>query len=207
MLLSLPVVAGAQTVPAASAPAPPVDEDQIIAFSADQVSYDGDGDVVTATGEVRMNREGNYLAADQVIWERKSGQVYAKGNVVMVTPEGDKLVGDNVQLTDTMRDGTIDNLTVALESGGRLAARHGTRVNGVMTLTDAIYTPCPVTTETGCPKRPSWAITAARVINDPKSSQVRFEGGRMQLFGLTIPLLPVFKISRGDEGATGWLVP
>jgi LPS-assembly protein len=207
MLLSLPVAGRAQQAAVAPAPAAPAGEDQIVTFSADQVSYDNDADVVTASGEVRMNREGNYLAADQVIWDRKSGQVYAKGNVVMVTPEGDKIVGDNVQLTDTIRDGTIDNLTVALESGGRLAARHGSRVNGVMTLTDAIYTPCPVTTETGCPKRPSWAITAARVINDPKSSQVRFEGGRMQLFGMTIPLLPVFKISRGNEGATGWLVP
>lgn len=171
------------------------------------MTYDNDNDVVTASGEVRMNREGNYLAADQVIWDRKSGQVYAKGSVVMMTPEGDKVVGDNVQLTDTMKDGTIDNLMVVLESGGRLAARHGSRTNGVMTLTDAIYTPCPTTTETRCPKRPSWAITAARVINDPKSKQIRFEGGRMQLFGLTIPLLPVFKISRGKEGATGFLVP
>jgi len=205
MLLSVPATAGAQ--PVAIASAPPSDPDQIVTFSADQVSYDRDADVVTASGDVRMNREGNYLAADQVTWERKTGQVYAKGNVVLSTPQGDKIVGDNVQLTDTMRDGTIDNLTVALESGGRLAARHGTRANGVMTLSDAIYTPCPVTTERGCPKRPSWSITAAKVIDDPKSNQFRFEGGRMQLFGLNIPLLPVFKISRGGEGATGFLVP
>ncbi|MFL6785337.1 MAG: LPS-assembly protein LptD [Sphingomicrobium sp.] len=202
MLLSLPVAAGAQAA-AATVPAP----DQIVTFSADAVSYDNDADVVTASGEVRMNREGNYLAADQVIWNRKSGQVYAKGNVVVVTPEGDKLVGDNVQLTDTLRDGTIDNLMVVLESGGRIAAQHGTRANGVSTLTNAIYTPCPVTTETGCPKRPSWAITAARVIDDPKSERIRFEGGRLQLFGLNLPLLPVFNISRGEEGATGFLVP
>ena len=202
MLLSLPVAAQAQ----ANAPTAPAPE-QIVTFSADAVSYDGDADVVTASGEVRMNREGNYLAADQVTWNRKSGQVYAKGNVVVVTPEGDKLIGDNVQLTDTLRDGTIDNLMVVLESGGRIAGQHGSRANGVSTLTNAIYTPCPVTTETGCPKRPSWAITAARVIDDPKSERIRFEGGRLQLFGLNLPLLPVFNISRGEEGATGFLVP
>ncbi len=86
----------------------------------------------------------------------------------MLTPQGDKLIGDNVQLTDTLRDGTIDNLMVVLESGGRIAAQRGTRINGVSTLTNAIYSPCPVTTASGCPKRPSWAITAARVIDDPK---------------------------------------
>ena len=208
MLVATPVPAIAgQPAAAAPAPAPGPDQPEIVAFSADQVTYDSDTDIVTASGAVRRNREGNYLAADQVVWDRKSGQVVAKGNVVVVTPEGDKLIGDNVQLTDTLRDGAVDNLSVVLESGGRIAARRGTRVNGVMTLTDAIYSPCPVTTSTGCPKRPSWAITAARVIDDPKTERIRFEGGRLQLFGINIPLLPVFNIASGNEGATGWLVP
>jgi len=189
------------------APAPITAPDEIVGFSADLVSYDNDADVVTATGDVRMNRDGNYLAADEVIWDRKSGQVHAKGNVVVITPQGDKIIGDNVQLTDTLKDGTVDNLMVVLESGGRLAATHGTRVNGVLVFNNAIYSPCPVTTETGCPKRPSWAITAARVIDDPKSNKIRFEGGRLQLFGINIPLLPIFNLSREGEGATGWLVP
>ena len=136
MLLSVPVAAGAQASPAA--PAPADGQEQVVTFSADSVTYDSNADVVTASGDVRMNREGNYLAADRVTWDRKSGQVYARGNVVAVTPEGDKLIGDNVQLTDTLRDGTIDNLMVVLESGGRIAAQRGTRVNGVSTLTNAI---------------------------------------------------------------------
>ena len=45
----------------------------------------------------------------------------AIGNVVLLTPQSDKLVGDNVQLTDTLRDGTVDNLMVVLEGGGRIA--------------------------------------------------------------------------------------
>jgi LPS-assembly protein len=207
MLLTLPAAVAAQDNPPAPVPIASPSDDQIVTFSADTVTYDNDADVVTASGEVRMNREGNYLAADQVIWDRKSGQVYAKGNVVVVTPEGDKLIGENVQLTDSLRDGTVDNLMVVLESGGRIAARHGARVNGVSTFTSAIYTPCPVTTDTGCPKRPSWSITAARVIDDPKSKRIRFEGGRLQLFGINLPLLPVVSIARGTEGASGWLVP
>jgi LPS-assembly protein len=204
MIFSVPAAAAEQPA-AASAPAPAPDES--VTFSADQVTYDSDAEVVTAAGEVRMNRQGQFLAADQVTWDRKSGQVYAKGNVVLVTPEGDKLVGDTVQLTDTLRDGTINNLLVVLENGGRIAAAHGARVNGISTFTNAIYSPCPITTESGCPKRPSWSITAAKVIDDPKSNKVRFEGGRLQLFGLNLPLLPIFGLSRGNEGATGLLVP
>lgn len=181
--------------------------DEVIDFSSDQVTYDSDADVVTASGEVRMARQGQYLAADQVIWNRKSGQVFAKGNVVLVTPEGDKVVGDTVQLTDTLRDGTIDNLLVVLENGGRIAAARGARLNGISTFTNAIYSPCPVTNDSGCPKRPSWSITAAKVIDDSKAKRIRFEGGRLQLFGINLPLLPVFNLARGTEGATGLLVP
>jgi LPS-assembly protein len=215
MLLTVPSIARAQLPPEPSAPTPapssvpagPIDENQLVTFSADQVTYDSNADVVTASGEVRMNREGNYLAADQVIWDRKSGQVYAKGNVVMTTPEGDKLLGDNVQLTDTMENGAVSNLLVVLESGGRVAASSGTRLNGVNTFYNAIYSPCPVTSDSGCPKRPSWSITAVRVIDDPKSTHIRFEGGRFQLFGINIPLLPIFLVSRGTEGSSGLLVP
>jgi LPS-assembly protein len=194
-------------------PAPPpvsadqAAEDQIIEFSADKVTYDSDADLVTATGEVRMMREGNYLAADEVVWNRKTGEVRAAGNVVVMTPEGDRLIGQNVLLSDTLRDGTIDNLLVVLENGGRIAATRGVRTGKITTLENAIYSPCPVTSTAGCPKRPSWAITAAKVIDDPAHGRIRFEGGRFQLFGLNLPLLPIFSISTTSGGATGWLVP
>lgn len=201
-----PAVASAQATPE---PVAVPETDQVVEFSSDQVTYDSTGDVVTATGQVRMARDGNYLAADTVTWDRKSGQVRALGNVVVMTPEGDKLVGDNVVLTDTLRDGTVDNLLVVLESGGRIAAARGQRSGDLTILENAIYSPCPVTTETGCPKRPSWAITAARVTYDPKSDRVRFQGGRMQLFGLTLPLLPIFSVGTGGKagGISGVLVP
>jgi LPS-assembly protein len=189
--------------PAATPPSP----DDIVEFSADQVTYDNEADVVTATGEVRMNRQGNYLAADEVVWDRKTDQVRAKGHVVVVTPEGDKMIGEDVVLSDDLRDGTIDNLLIVMDQGARVAATHGVRSGKVTTLYNAIYSPCPVTTATGCPKRPSWAITAAKVIDDPSKGRVRFEGGRLQLFGVNLPLLPVFNVARGTGGATGWLPP
>ncbi len=206
MLLAIRGTGLAQTVEAAPAPIT-ADPGEAVDFSADQVTYQGDSEVVAATGSVRMSREGNHLAADQVVWNRSSGEVRAIGNVVLITPEGDKLVGDNVVLTDTLRDGTVANLLVVLESGGRIAAARGTRTGQVTTLENAIYSPCPVTTEDGCPRRPSWSITAARVINDPVLDTVRFQGGRLQLFGINLPLLPIFSISQGEGGAGGWLVP
>ncbi|MES2903945.1 MAG: LPS assembly protein LptD, partial [Pseudomonadota bacterium] len=189
---------------------PASETEERINFSADEAAYDSEADLVTATGQVRMDRDGNYLAADQIVWNRKTGQVQAVGNVVVVNPEGDKLVSDRVTLTDSLRDGVIDNLLVVLESGGRIAATRGTRVNGVTTLENAVYSPCPVTNPAGCPKNPSWKIVAARVVQDPATNRIRFTGGRISLFGFTLPLLPIFSVGTGSGsggGVSGALVP
>jgi LPS-assembly protein len=209
VLVAAPQAAAAQANPPAANAVPdavrPVDP--LVEFSADRVTYDSDADVVTASGAVRMSRDGNFLAADEVVWDRNSGAVRAEGDVVLLTPQGDKLVGDNVVLTDSFRDGTVQNLLIVLETGGRIAARRGTRSDQVITLEDAIYSPCPVTSPTGCPRRPSWSITAARVIQDPVHNRVRFESGRLQLFGINLPLLPIFSLRTDSGGSTGWLVP
>jgi LPS-assembly protein len=214
-LLALPPAAYAQApeIPpeplpqALPPPAAPFDSDPVVEFTADEVTYDSENEIVTATGQVRMSRDGNYLAAERVVWDRNTGLVSAQGNVVVVTPEGDRLVGENVELTDSLREGTIENLLVVLESGGRVAAERGTRQGDVLVLENAAYSPCPVTTGDGCPRRPSWTITAARVTHDPASGRVRFRGGRLQLFGMTLPLLPVFSVGTDGQGATGWLAP
>lgn len=208
-LVSAPLSVLPATAPALSEPAPAATEQQID-FSADEASYDSEADLVVATGRVRMNRDGNYLAADRVSWDRKTGEVRADGNVVVVNPEGDKLVGERVTLTDSLRDGTIENLLVVLESGGRIAATRATRVNGVTTLDNAVYSPCPVTTPAGCPQNPSWKIVAARVVQDPATNRIRFVGGRINLFGITLPLLPIFSVGTGGNGSggiSGALVP
>ena len=210
MLLGVPANALAQSADpgaAATASDSAPDSAPVVNFSADQVSYDSDNELVTATGAVRMSRDGNYLAADRMTWNRKTGQVRADGNVVVVNPQGDKLVGNSVILTDTLRDGSIENLLVVLESGGRIAAARGTRSGDVTTLDNAIYSPCPVTSPSGCPRNPSWSITAARVTYDPTRNRVRFQGGRLRLFGVTLPLLPIFSIGTASGGVSGWLVP
>ena len=187
----------------------PTEPQSTVDFSAQQVTYDDTSEVVVAQGQVRMDRDGYYLASDRVEWNRRTGEVVAIGNVVVLSPEGDRLIGDRVVLDDSLRDGTVANLLVVLENGGRLAAKSATRTNGVLRLEQAVYTGCAVTTPAGCPRKPSWSISAARVTRDPVRGRLRFEGGRLTLFGLNLPLLPVFNVSDGsnDQAASGVLIP
>src|SRR5688572_23325624 len=209
LILALPGTALAQTSGSAAEPTPVANPEAAIDFSADVVEYDSEAEIVTASGRVRMSREGNFLAADRVVWRRETGEVTAEGNVVVVNPQGDKLVGERIVLADTLRDGTIDNLLVVLESGGRIAATRATRAGERTILDNAVYSPCPVTTPEGCPRNPSWKITAARVVQDSGRNRIRFEHGRLELFGLTLPLLPIFSVGTGGdgEGVSGFLIP
>lgn len=176
-------------------------------FAADTLEYDNDTDIVTAGGNVFMTREGNKLRADRVIWNRKSGQVEAVGNVQITNPGGDIAYGDRIELTDTLKDGVVDNLLIVLTDGGRLAAVRGVRENGITRLERAVYSPCRVEDSEGCPKEPVWKITALRVEHDPAKNRIRYRNARLEIFGLPILVLPGFSHPDNDRGGTGLLVP
>ncbi|QDX28385.1 LPS-assembly protein LptD [Sphingomonas suaedae] len=184
------------------------DDPNQIQFSADLAEYDSSGDVVTVTGDVRLFRDGNRLRADKVVWNRKTGQVIAEGDIAVTNPEGDTAYGDRIELTDSLRDGMIDNMLVVLEQGGRIAAERGTRDDGgVIRVDRAAYTPCAVVDSGNCPKEPSWKITAVRVVYDPAKQRIRYTGARVSLFGIASLPLPVFSHSVGTDNASGLLAP
>lgn len=185
----------------------PDDPDQI-EFSADTAEYESEGDVVTVKGDVRMFRDGNRLRADQVLWNRKTGAVVATGDIAVTSPEGDTAYGDRIELTDSLKDGVIENMLVVFEQGGRIAARRGTRdAGGAIDVERAAYTPCAVVDSNNCPKEPSWKITAVRVVYDPARQRIRYTGARVSLFGFATLPLPVFSHSIGGGNASGLLAP
>jgi LPS-assembly protein len=193
--------------PPLSSAAMPDDPDQI-QFTADQIEYDSEADVVTATGDVRLYRRSDRLRADNVVWNRKTGQVSAQGNVVIINPQGDAAYGDKIELTDTLKDGVVENMLVVLDAGGRIAAQHGQRESdGSIVVENAAYTPCAVTNTANCPKEPSWKITANRVVYNPERHRIRYTGARVSVFGFATIPLPVFSHPVGGQSDDGFLMP
>lgn len=188
----------------------PVDSGQSdeVGFAADELAYDTQADVVTASGNVELARDGYQVFADQIRWDRQSGQVVASGSVRAVNPNGDIAYGETVTLSDSLRDGAIDNLLLVLKEGGRLAAERGERFdNGVVQLERAAYSPCAVIDSKGCPKEPTWQVNAVRVTYDPNRRRVSYSGARIELFGLPIIPLPGLSHPLGDGSEGGLLVP
>jgi LPS-assembly protein len=195
------------TEPPPPLPTPTSESPDEVQFNADQLDYDFDADIVTASGEVRMYRRSDRLRADRVVWNRKTGEVKAEGNIVVVNAGGDAAYGDSIELTDTMRDGVVQNMLVVLEAGGRVAAERGVRQDGVITVTNAAYTPCSVTDTNNCPKEPSWKITADKVVYNPEVRRIRYTGARISVFGVASIPLPAFSHPVGGFSDDGFLTP
>ena len=189
-----------------AAPAPAAGD--LVRFAADTVSYNSDTDIVTADGNVVLRRDARSLRADHLVWNRKTGAIVATGNIRLVDEDGDVLYTDHADLTDEFKAGTAQDLLLVLREGGRMAAQSSERdAAGQIQLHQAVYSGCDVVDEAGCPRRPSWELTAVRVAYNPVTKRVRYYGAKLRLFG--VPLLPLPGLAHPSDfrAESGLLIP
>jgi LPS-assembly protein len=187
--------------------APPQAPQDVIEFEANQLDYNEKEDVVTARGQVVALRDGQRLDADEVIWNRKTGLVEARGNVRLTDKDGNSVQVDKVELTESLRDGAIENMLLILEDGSRLAARNGRKLGDVTEVERAVYSPCIVCTESG-EERPLWRMKAVKVVRDAKAKRIRYRDATFEFLGVPVAYTPY--ISHADPSvpkASGLLVP
>ena len=188
--------------------APPPGEDREIAFEADTLEYESGSDIVIARGNVLLSEGDRSVRADLVRWDRPAGRIDASGNVRYVDGDGNQLYASELELTDTFETGALEDLLLVLREGGRLAAERGERSqDGRIALIRGAYSGCAVTTPDGCPKSPSWKVTAERVVYDPDANKVRFEDGYFSLFGQRLVPLPTLELRTDGGPSSGFLVP
>ena len=198
----------AETKAAPAQAGQPADQSPEILFEADQLDYDVDADVVTASGNVVLVREGNRLNADEIIYNRKTGYVEARGNVRLVDREGNLVTGDKVELRDTLRQGVVDNILLVLTDGSRLAASRGTRQEDRADLNRAVYSPCDLCAEGSTRERPLWRIKALRVEYDQVAKRITYRNATFEF--LNVPILYLPYISHSDPDvvkSSGLLMP
>ncbi|WP_226018366.1 LPS-assembly protein LptD [Novosphingobium sp. FKTRR1] len=218
---ALAQIAPVQTAPAKTGPAKtgPVqltpstvatntDATEQVRFEADSLLYDDKAQIVTANGNVIMRRADQSVRADAVTWNRTTGAIEAQGNIRLVDADGNVLYTDKLELTDELKAGATEDLLLALREGGRLAARSATRdARGDMVLHNGVYTGCAVEDDSGCPKRPSWEITAVRVTYRASDKRVRYYGAKLRVFGIDLLPLPGLGHTADFRAESGLLIP
>jgi LPS-assembly protein len=171
-------------------------ESEEVLFRADQMSYDARTQTVTASGHVEVTQGKRTLVADRVVYNQLSKEVVAEGNVTIQDGDGNIVQGARIAVSDDLKEGVIESLTVMLAERGKLVAARGTRESGgnVMTLERAVYTTCEV-----CKERPDeppvWQIKAVKVTYNKLKARIEYEDAYFEILGVPIVYLPYFSHS------------
>ena len=183
-----------------------------LVFSADDVIYNRDSDIVIAEGRVEVAQAERVLLADRVSYNARTGIVSASGNVSILEPNGDVIFAEQVELRDDLREGFIAGIGVLMADGSRLAANTARRTADERTvMTRAVYSACPLycPLEGGGPERaPLWQFKAARVVHDQKAKRIVYRDAVLEFGGFPVAYTPFF--SHPDptvDRKTGLLAP
>jgi LPS-assembly protein len=178
------------------------------AFTADDVQYDQEHGIVTATGHVEAWQNDRGLSADKVTFDRNTGVATATGHVVLTEPDGQVYFADTAQLTQDMKDGVLTGMRALLAQNGKLAANSARRTGGLINeLSRAIYSTCNL-----CKKDPDfppmWDIRARTAVQDTEHKQIEYTDAIVDFYGIPVFYTPYLTHpDPSQDRATGLLVP
>ena len=174
----------------APSPVPAREEDQPVLLSADEMTFDEQSGVVTASGNVELAQGARAVRADKITYNRNTGVVTATGNIRLVEPSGEVLFADYAELTADMRDAFIDNIRMLMTDNSRMAGVEGERREGsLIRLNRAVYSPCDLC-KTDPTRAPLWQIRAVRVVHDKEAKEIRYKDAVMEFFGIPVAYTP-----------------
>lgn len=179
-----------------------------VTFTADQVQYDQQNNLVIATGHVEAWQNGHVLRADKIVFDRNTGTAAATGHVVLLEPDGEVLFADYAEMTQDMNDGVLKDMRALLAQNGKLAANGARRTAGkINEMSRVVYSACNL-----CKKDPSkppeWQITATTGVQDLEHKRIEYDNAVLQIYGWPVAWLPF--ISAPDPSVkreSGLLMP
>ena len=183
------------------------DPQKKVNFSAGKIEYDGDNNLITATGDVTLFQEGKVLKADKVVFNRKTQEVHATGNITIRDNNGNIMFLSETVLKDGLKEGFIRNVRVLFSDDGHLVAREGTRIGGKTIFKQAAYSPCKTCNRDG-QREPLWQIRADTITHDENDKVIRYKNVVLEIGGIPIIYTPYF--SHPDptvHSASGLLTP
>lgn len=179
-----------------------------VLMQADDLVYDRDSQIVTASGHVEIAYDGRVLMADRVTYDQKADVVTADGHVSLLETSGEVAFADHLVLRNKMKDGVVQTLSVLMTDKSRLAGHDAVRTNGTITTVHrGVYSPCEICKEKG-EDTPLWQIKAFRVVHNTETKRIIYEDAFMEMFGIPIAYLPFF--SHPDptvKRQSGFLMP
>lgn len=189
-------------------PAAALNRSDPVTFTADQVVYDRDNGLVTASGHVEAWQNDHVLRADTVTFDRNTNVAAAHGHVAVVEPDGQVLFSDYAELTEGMREGVLRGMRAILAENGKLAANGARRTEGkINELSRAVYTTCDLCARD--PTRPPlWSLRARSALQDTENKRIEYRDAVLDIYGVPVAAFPYFwHADPSVKRASGFLIP
>ncbi len=185
-----------------------VDPDAELLLESSEITYDFDRDLIVATGDVQVYYDGSTVQAHQVVFDRKSQQLKASGNVIFIESNGNVVRTEEMVLSEDFSEGFARALQIDTTRRTRFLAEQARREgNNITTIDNGVYT--VYTKPTNPPdKPPLWRVRAEKIIHNQQEKIIRFENAAFEVYGQPIAYLPY--LSMPDPSVTrksGFLMP
>jgi LPS-assembly protein len=182
--------------------------DQPVSFTSDTVEYDRENSLVIADGHVEAWQGDHVLRADKVTFDRNTGVAAAKGNVVLLEPDGQVLFADYAELTQDMKNGVLRDMRAILAQNGRLAANGARRTEGqINELSRTVYSTCNLCAKDPT-KPPLWQIRALSAVQDLEHKKIEYQDAVLEMYGIPVAYMPYFwHADPSVKRASGLLIP
>jgi LPS-assembly protein len=182
--------------------------DEPVDLLADEVTYDENAGIVTASGNIELVQAGRIVRAEKIFYNLPQDKLIAEGNVVLNEVTGDTYFADRVELEDKMKNGFVNGLRGVLVDGSRFSAQQAEKIADLkIILSKASYTACEP-----CKKDPSkapvWQIKARELIHHKDEQRISYDDATFEVGGLPVLYMPYFSHADGTvKRKSGFLTP
>ncbi|MBI1954443.1 MAG: LPS-assembly protein LptD, partial [Proteobacteria bacterium] len=179
-------------------------------MEADRVFYASNGDLVAA-GAVKITFKDYKITADEILYKKPNGHIFAKGNVII-----HELKSGNVHYTnEVLINHKNDNaMLMPLKSrilGGKVLATASylkSLDDKHFILGNMTFSPCKICYKRGSNTYPFWQLRAKRVIIDLENDNAQYKNMHIDFVGLPIFYMPHFVTpSLKMNRKSGFLLP
>src|SRR5699024_2711738 len=166
---------------------------------ADQSTVDDD--TITATGDVRIERQDRILEAPHLRYDRDTTRIHAEDGLDYVRPDLYlSAASGNLRTRDDTGEFEDADYTLRSNGGHGEAAHARAEGDGHFTLTDAYYTTCS-------PGHEAWRLSASRIKIDRDAGRGESFNTVLHFYGMPIFYSPYLNFPIDDRRHSGMLVP
>lgn len=164
--------------------------DEQALIEADNMSYAQDTEIVTASGDVKIQYRGRELRAGKITWDQKSDRIIARDNVILIDTDGTNVTSQSAELQDEMKQATMKKFNLMMKNNLRFKGETASRETGKLTsVRKSIFTACkPCKNNPNA--SPTWQLRSGQTVYDEKDETISHKNVRLEMRGVPVFYLP-----------------